>query len=184
MEDMELLIRAKTYIDKLANGVNPITDEYVDESDVVNNVRISRCFFYVSDVLRRVIENGGSMKKPKSKREPFRISDEALNKYEYSDEPISITRVVRRINELINQNEMKRLSYRTVTQWLIKVGMLGYSNGQYGNAKISPTELGKEIGITIEKRISNSGEYYATYYNRMAQEFIINHIDAIVADEG
>ena len=64
MEDMELLTRAKTYIDKLANGINPITDEYVDESVVVNNVRISRCFFYVSDVLRRVIENGGSMKKP------------------------------------------------------------------------------------------------------------------------
>ena len=184
MEDMELLTRAKTYIDKLANGVNPITDEYVDESDVVNNVRISRCFFYVSDVLRRVIENGGSMKKPKSKREPFRISDEALNKYEYSDEPISITRVLRRINELINQNEMKRLSYKTVTQWLIKVGMLGYSNWQYGNAKISPTELGKEIGITIEKRVGSRGEFYATYYNRMAQEFIINHIDAIVADEG
>ena len=54
MEDMELLIRAKTYIDKLANGINPINDEYVDESDVVNNVRISRCLFYTSGILKQI----------------------------------------------------------------------------------------------------------------------------------
>ena len=68
MEDFEVLCRAKTCIDKLANGINPLNNEPVEENDVVNNVRLSRCFFYVSDVLRRVIENGGFVQKPKKKR--------------------------------------------------------------------------------------------------------------------
>ncbi len=52
MTDIEIMQRAKLYIDKLANGVNPITDKPVSDEDCINNVRITRCLFYVSDVLR------------------------------------------------------------------------------------------------------------------------------------
>ena len=181
MEEFEILCRAKTYIDKLANGINPLNDQMLDENDIVNNVRLSRCFFYVSDVLRQVIENGGLVKKSKSKRAAFYIDDEELNRYEYSDEPISITHVVRRINNLINQNEIKRLSYKIVSNWLKDIGMLEDANGKYGNARTCPTKIGEELGISIEKRISSKGEYFATYYNRNAQEFIINHIQTIIS---
>ena len=52
MTELEKVAYAKTFIDKLANGINPIDDQPVAENDVINNVRLSRCFFYVSDVLR------------------------------------------------------------------------------------------------------------------------------------
>lgn len=56
MTEKELLIHAKNYIDKLANGINPLTGEPVADDDIVNNVRISRCLFYVSSVLKSVID--------------------------------------------------------------------------------------------------------------------------------
>ena len=56
MTEIEILRHAKSYIDKLAKGINPITDQAVNENDVVNNVRVSRCLFYVSDVLDKVIQ--------------------------------------------------------------------------------------------------------------------------------
>ena len=59
MTELETIQRAKMYMDKLAKGINPIDDTPVPEDDIVNNVRLTRCFFFVSDVLRRVIENGG-----------------------------------------------------------------------------------------------------------------------------
>ena len=180
MEELEVLCRAKSYIDKLANGINPLNDELLDDNDVVNNVRLSRCFFYVSDVLRQVIDNGGSVQKSKTKRIDFNISDDELNNYEYSDEPISITHVVKRINNLVNQNQVKGLSYKVVLEWLKEVGLLEDADGRYGNAKICPTEEGKSLGITIEKRIGNRGEYFGIYYNRNAQEFIVNHIQSII----
>ena len=43
--ELEIMIHAKGYLDKLANGVNPLTDEPLPETDVVNQVRISRCLF-------------------------------------------------------------------------------------------------------------------------------------------
>ena len=179
MEELEILYRAKNYMDKLANGINPLNDQALEEDDVVNNVRLSRCFFYVSDILRQVIENGGCVQKSRKKRTAFSVSDEALCGFEYSDEPISITHVVGRINNLINQNEMKKLSYKMVSNWLKEMGLLEDAAGRYGNARTCPTELGREIGISIERRIGSRGEYFATYYNRNAQEFIVNHIQVI-----
>ena len=60
MTELEKIERAKMYMDKLANGINPIDDTVVPDDDLINNVRLSRCFFFVSDVLRQVIENGGT----------------------------------------------------------------------------------------------------------------------------
>lgn len=66
MTELEKIAYARSFIDKLANGINPLDDTPVPESDIVNNIRLSRCFFYVSDILRQVIENGGTV--PKKKR--------------------------------------------------------------------------------------------------------------------
>ena len=60
MTELEKIERAKMYMDKLANGINPIDDTMAPDDDLINNVRLSRCFFFVSDVLRQVIENGGT----------------------------------------------------------------------------------------------------------------------------
>lgn len=62
MTELEKIEYAKTYIEKLANGVNPLTGQAAPDSDLINNVRISRCLFYVSDILRQVVENGGISK--------------------------------------------------------------------------------------------------------------------------
>lgn len=79
MTEIETMQRAKMYVDKLANGINPLTDQPVCATDCINQVRISRCLFYVSDILRRVIENGGSIgKAEKSKKQPFAISHDVL----------------------------------------------------------------------------------------------------------
>ena len=59
MTELETMQRAKMYLDKLAQGIDPITDREVPEDSVLNNVRLARCFFYVSDVLSKVIDNGG-----------------------------------------------------------------------------------------------------------------------------
>ena len=49
--ELEMLERAKAYMEKLANGIDPISDTEVRDDECINNVRLSRCFFYVADVL-------------------------------------------------------------------------------------------------------------------------------------
>ena len=61
MNDLEIMQRAKQYIDALANGFDPISGHPVRDEDVINQVRISRCLFYVSGILQKVIDNGGEV---------------------------------------------------------------------------------------------------------------------------
>ena len=77
MTELETLQRAKMYMEKLAQGIDPITGVELPEDSALNNVRLARCFFYVSGVLDRVIANDGYIgAKPKVKRVPFAITPE------------------------------------------------------------------------------------------------------------
>ena len=58
MTELETLTRAQMYIEKMANGINPLDGTAVKDDDLLNNIRISRCLFFVSDTLKKVIENG------------------------------------------------------------------------------------------------------------------------------
>lgn len=49
---------------QLANGIDPFSDKPVPDGDIINNVKLSRCFFYISGILEKVIENGGEVAKP------------------------------------------------------------------------------------------------------------------------
>ena len=62
--ELEIMKHAKEYIDKLANGIDPFSDKPVPDGDIINNVKLSRCFFYISGILEKVIENGGEVAKP------------------------------------------------------------------------------------------------------------------------
>ena len=75
MTELETMQRAKMYMDKLAQGIDPITDRELPEDSALNNVRLARCFFYVSDVLGQVIANGG-MIGGRPKLQPFSITVE------------------------------------------------------------------------------------------------------------
>ena len=43
MTELEKIERAKMYMDKLANGINPIDDTMAPDDDLINNVRLSGC---------------------------------------------------------------------------------------------------------------------------------------------
>lgn len=102
MTELEKMARAKMYMEKLANGVNPIDDTEIPDSDTVNNVRLARCFFYVADVLSQVIDAGGISlpKAKKPKKETFSITAEQAAKFEFSKYPITASEISKRIGAI------------------------------------------------------------------------------------
>ena len=181
MTELEKMQRAQMYIDKLANGINPIDDTPAAETDVINNVRISRCLFYVSDILKNVIENGiATPRQPKAKLVPFNISDEALVNFQYSEPPISLSEIVNRLNALIDTERMKKLSYKNVASWLIDIGVLVEKPDEEGKMKKYPTETGGEIGIFVSTKQGRYGMYKTVLYNLSAQHFIMDNIEAVM----
>ena len=182
MTEQETIQHAKNYLDKLAQGINPLTNEPVPEEELINNVRISRCFFFVSDVLRRVIENGGT-ETPRVQRKngtlPFAVSREALGRFEYSEEPILVSHIANRVNNLLADENVKRLTGAAILNWLEGIGMVEMLETESGRRSRRPTPKGSTMGISLQLRNGPAGEYQAVVYNRQAQQFIVDNMEAI-----
>ncbi len=184
MTDLEKLERARMYMEKLANGINPLDDSKIPEQELINNVHLSRCFFFVADVLRQTIETGGATSQKKTKTKcPFALPMEQRRAFPYSQEPIPISVLTKRINEMIDTKDMAALKYQSITSWLVSVGMLRVLTIDGRHERKLPTPVGNQIGISSEEKIGQNGPYTGIYYNEDAQRFILDHLDAILAFE-
>ena len=137
--------------------------------------------FYVSDVLRKVIENGGNIgKTEKIKKQPFTISHETLKSFRLSNTPIAVSEITKRINELVDESAMTKLKYTSITSFLLQSGFLAQAEAGDGEKTKAPTKQGNTIGITSEERVGQAGTYRVTVYNTEAQQFVLDNIDAII----
>lgn len=184
MTEIEKIEYAKSFIDKLADGINPLTDEPVADNDVVNNVRISRCFFYVSDILRKVIEKGGlatKKKAPKGDKLPFALTLEQTMAFQYSAKPIPLGIFADKLYAAAENENMQKITYKKIADWLVAIGMLRIQTQSDGKNVKRPTEDGEALGISVEKRLGAYGEFQTVVYDEKAQRFIVDNMDAIVA---
>ena len=176
MTELDTMKRAQMYVQKMAEGINPLTDEAIEDSDMVNNVRISRCLYYVSDILKQVIANNGVVGSKPSSNIPFFITDEQRAQLVPFGRPVFAKELVEKINEITAENRCKKFAARWITEYFVSLGMLE----EVYNGKTA-TESGKEFGIITESRISMRGsEYPVNKYTPDAQRFILDNLDAIV----
>ena len=182
MTEIETLKRAKMYMEKLARGINPIDDSQIPDNEVTNNVRLSRCFLYISDVLTNIIQKEENNSKKKRKKRAFLISQEQILKYEYVKQPISIQDFASKINELIDTTVMKGLSANRIIKWLISIQLVCEEYNSSTNRKIrKPTRMGTEIGITSDRRISQNGyEYFVLLLDEQAQRFVVDNLNGVI----
>ena len=179
LNENEKLLKAKSYLDKLANGINPITNELASENDTINNIHISRCLFYVSDVLRNLIENNNNTQKKKNSKIPFSVTPQQLADYVFDDNPITVTEITKKLNSLIDTEEMKGIKTTSITNWLIKINMLEYFADENGKNHKIPTENGIQLGITTQEHLGMYGSYKVVLYDSNVQQFILDNIDTI-----
>lgn len=188
MTDFEILQRAKQYIDSLANGFDPLSGKPVRDDDVVNQVRISRCLFYVSGVLQKVIDNGGEIqrkkkpKPPKPVKEPFFLTHEQIILLQPQNTALSATKVAGIANELIDTEKMEKLKTTDLIRWLLSIGMLTEVESATGRKRKVPTPNGEMLGMKETSFINEQGvptQY--TVYDKNAQQFIFDNMETLIA---
>ena len=178
MTELEKMKHACNYMVDLANGIDPITKEKIADDSCLNNVRLSRCFFYVADVLGQVIKNGGQTG-ARYVGTDFVLTDEYKSRLQTFSEALSITDFARPINEISVEYGMKKIPVTAFTEWLVETGYL-YENVSGGKKRKLPTEKGEEIGIFSRENMGPYGMYVAVYYKTEAQKFLIDNIERIV----
>ena len=163
------------------------TDEVMKENGrakyyVRCNVNAQR---FIRDHLSEIIEfsktsvaySGASVRRKPS--EPFEITQAELAKFEFSETPLMISQITDRINALKTNTSAAKLKATDITEWLLSVGILKVVSLDAKNYKL-PSDIGSEMGISVERRSSSNGEYSIALYNIEAQKFIIDNLHAIV----
>ena len=179
--DSEKLEKSIIYLQRIADGKNPVTNMPAPEDSVLNNPNVIRCMYFVKEILEEVKRNGGCIGKKKKNSDVPDFPLSVLNGFVYQEDK-SITKVVGQINELIDSDLYVPLTYSPVVKWLKQNGYLTEDmNQELGKKVTMATEKGTEIGIYSEKRESMYGKIYmATLYGKQAQEFIISNMKEIL----
>ncbi len=179
MTELDKIIRAKAYIDKLANGVDPFSDMELEKDSVLQNIRLSRCFFFVSEILERVIENGGVVNAAGEKAKFF-ITDEQKNNILITEESVGVNEIAKRINAVINSSVMQGATGVKINNWL--AGQRYLRSETRGDKKIRITDVkGEEAGIhTVEVTAPDGRTYKKNIFGRDMQQYIIENINVIL----
>lgn len=177
MTELEKIAYARSFMEKLAGGINPVDNTPIPENDVASNARLSRCFSYVADILKQVCDNGGIGRVEKTI--PFSVTKEQLALFEYSQHSITASEISRRLSDVIKNPFMKSFSVPKLNKWLVEAGYLYESTDPQGKTRKMPTNRGHELGIYTEKKMGRDGEYIAILFGTRAQHFIIDNIKSI-----
>ena len=183
MTEMDILKHAKGYLDRLAEGVDPLTGELVPADDVVRKERIIKCLTYVSGVLGQLISRGELEALPAQKQPrlpAFAISGEALAQIPISEAPVTITEFGKAVNAQIDQEHVDKLKTASLLAFLDRHGFLEMRPLPSGRSTRRPTQIGQQLGIGLEERQGPDGAYTATVYSGKAQHFLLKHMDEIV----
>lgn len=196
MIEIEKTRRALQYIEALANGMDPLTGEPAGEEEIINRIKVSRCLFYVAEVLREQIRADSAERiekswktqrnkdiptKPTRKKEFYLSPEEREHIILTEDLPIS--RFVAYVDAQIDTMAMKKLSRRKLIGWLVKAGYLSEVITDAGATVRRPTDMGKQIGIYTQDRIGQYDTHYTVVmYTPAAQRFLLDNLDVALAE--
>ncbi|MGL5435243.1 MAG: DNA helicase RecQ [Lachnospiraceae bacterium] len=110
--------------------------------------------------------------KSKKAKTEFAMTDELAEQIYYSARTF-LNDFVGQINDLRDEETMKRLTIKSIEQWLIDAGYFE-TYLLNGMTRRRCSEAGDAFGIKVEKRMSEKGnEYDVFYYNEKAQRSIV-----------
>lgn len=178
--DLRIVARAKDYMDALAKGIDPLSGEVIPEGEIVRQERLMKCFFYTSKILDEVLKSNNE--KAYVKKEPFQPHKLDFSGFSFSETPIAITEIVKRINEC-RPEFMQKLKRDGVVNWLAEQGYLKHVEID-GRSCVRLGEKSTEIGIIEEIRTGKDEKTHKVIvYSERAQQFILEHLAQIVPSD-
>jgi hypothetical protein len=181
MNELEKMIRAREYVRKLADGIDPLTDAELPPDSTYNNVRISRCMFYVSEVLDKVIANGGEVGgRRRSKQNYVPRPEDSTNLKPHTDS-LAITRFIEHLHQQLGE-ERGKISREPIINWLVQNKLLREHQTDKGTRRYA-SDNGVAAGIENIDMVGKQGNYTAVYYNTSAQQMIIDALTDIFSEQ-
>lgn len=177
--ELEILEYAEACLRKLSLGINPLNDESLCKEDSCMQDQISRCLEYVADYLLKDIERKQHRIENQWKRAFINASLQDFSRYVFFEEPVSISKVVSRLNECISSGK-GRFKYQDIVSLLIAEGALSQIEQPEGKHITIPTEFGLKVGFVKGVSHFYNVEREFTLCSRLGQQFVLSNIQKCI----
>ncbi len=189
MEKTKLLLRAKSYLELLAGGIDPISGKDVPEDSVLGQERLRNCFSFVAGVLEEAVAQHGLISLPENekngayeisrKKSAFSIPALPRERIYISNEALLPTTFVKNVNSAVDAENMEKLSLTTLNRWLKNQGLVEetkeWTTVQRTVRHVTPE--GERVGIQEFTSRDPDEKTAKTQIalTRQAQEYILSH---------
>lgn len=181
--DQSKLNVAIKYVERIADGCNPVNNAPLENDVILNNPNVIRCMYFIKDVLEEVRNNGGMIGGKNGKEPALPFPLEILDRFSYAEDK-SITHVLNQIYEPIADMNVKKVSVTRVTAALKEGGyLLEEPDSETGKTRKVPSAKGGELGIYLVEREYNGRMYQSVTYNRNAQEYVVGLIRKLAEEQ-
>ena len=192
MEKVEMVERAKAYLQLLTTGVNPITGGRLSSTDVACNDRVKACLTFVNQILGEYLVLSDKIAELEEKAEQneaadkkdFYITKEQCDRIKLSQKPITLLTLAKNINLAVGDKTMKRLRSVSINNWLIDKGYVTKTKTKtlVNKTVYAPTADAFGLGMVAEENLDEETGEIKTQLklNPSAQLFIIEHLREII----
>lgn len=178
MTEIEKIAYAKSFMDKLASGIDPTDGTIIPEGDIALNPRLSKCFLYVSDILSKIIENPSALEEM-NKINEWVVTPDVISRIECSAERVDISTFAKRVNGALKST--RKFTATEIIKWLLHEKYLTKIATSGNKMTIRPTSKGKNLGITMDEVMEENGQTkYYIMCNTNAQRFIRDYLSEII----
>lgn len=187
MLDINKLRNAYKVINQLSQNKNPFAEEELT-LEIVQSAEVQEALKDAAEVIavygkimNLVSQSTNFSVAGKSQKKDFSVTPEEIAQLKTTEMPLSISFVVKNINEsipaIVNE-QMRKLTAPGLGRWLMSMGYLQMADN--GKNKVA-SEKGVALGIVTEQRESqySSEGYYVNYYPQTVQQFIFDNLPAV-----
>ena len=176
--EFEKIAMAKSVLEKIAQGTNPANGEVIAGESFLNDPKLVRCFYFISEVLDRVLTG-----LYKVKASEFFITKEQKNRVKLPEGKIGVSTFSNCINRVIDLSLSKKLTGVELNRRLKQMGILGELKIDETKSRTVTNDKSKEFGFEMEHRIFKGLEYEMVVMNDQGKKYLLENLESIMTTE-
>jgi hypothetical protein len=178
VQEKEKLVKANEILRKMANGINPLTGEQLEEESFLHDPRVIRCLYFIQEVLNRAID--GQLRVTPGKLEGFVITADEKQMIQLPQGRIGINEFAKCVNRVIDLNKSRKVSGMELNKRLKRIGVLSEEVMSDGRKRTLPGVNSHEYGIEMETRNYNGNEYEMILFNDKGKQYLLDNLETIL----